>query len=137
MATVKTPKYAEDQTQGKGRRECPKCHKFIAGVYPVCVCGHTFVKGAKSPSAKKKTTKPTTVAETEKAEVKLLKVLKGRGFDVKITIDALDDSVPPVVNVEKKLEPIMDYVSSYTTNGKFELSLDQLLTVLKLPLRKD
>lgn len=94
----------------------------------------------KNDGGEPKTRKPRTPKEstktTEKPEIALLKVLMGRGFDVSASANILDPIAKIEINVEKPLDKILEFVPFYNSNGKFEIGLDQLLTLLKLPLRK-
>ena len=71
----------------------------------------------------------------------IYKVLKGRGYDVSVTVDALDPSAMPVVACEPKLQPLIDILKtseilSTTPKVRVVLGLDEMMALLKLPERK-
>lgn len=130
------------ESAGKGRKYCPNCNFTMGARSTTCPnCNWQIVKGDKpnKPASGTRTRTPNTssqIQQTEKPEIALLRVLKGRGFDVKVTVDALDSKATPEIHLEKSLEKIMEFVPYYNSNGRFEVGLDQLLTMLKLPLNK-
>lgn len=96
-------------------------------------------KDGETPKATRQPRTPkeaVAVVQSEKPEIALLKILKNRGFEVRVSVDALDPQASPEIHVEKKIEPIMEFVPFYNNNGRFEIGIDQLLTMLKLPLSK-
>jgi hypothetical protein len=126
------------QSKGTGRKQCPSCGCFIAPVAAVCPnpsCKHIFVKGEK-PVKGTRTPKTPAIEQAENPKVSLLKVLKSRGFEVSGTRDIFDPTAEIQYSTEKAIAPILDFVPSFNRNGKFELSLDDMLTILKLPLSK-
>lgn len=131
-----------DITKGeikKGYKACPSCGEIIAA--RSMTCKHcNYVIPPKDPNAPKtattRTPRAATVKQSEKPEISLLKVLKNRGFDVKMVMDALDPNSTPEISLEPKIKPIMELLPYYNSNGKFELGLDHVLTLLKIPLNK-
>lgn len=136
---VKRTRVRKEGSTPAGRKHCPFCDALIWVKAKECdQCGKTIPP--KDPSAKPATRTPrastAVINQSEKPEISLLRVLKNRGFDVKVSVDALDPKSTPEIHVEKQIQPLMDYVPYYNTNGRFELSLDSLLSMLKLPLNK-
>jgi hypothetical protein len=133
------------ESAGKGKKYCRNCNNLIGARSTVCPnCNYEIVKGEKpnrpaastSPRQPRSTPQPQTITQSEKPEISLLRVLKNRGFDVKVSVDALDPKADPEIHVEKSIDKIMEYIPFYNSNGRFELSLDSLLSMLKLPLNK-
>lgn len=129
------------ESAGKGRKYCPNCNFTMGARSTTCPnCNWQIVKGAKSNAPKGTRTRSTNtgsqIQQSEKPEIALLKILKNRGFDVKVTVDALDPKATPEIHLEKSLEKILEFVPYYNSNGRFEVGLDQLLAMLKLPLNK-
>ncbi len=142
MASKKTAKKVNDAPSfyelKAGEKMKPGYKRCFCGVAvrgpqtKVCPkCGQAFPAKMDKPT---KEVKPT--GQTESPKIALLKVLKGRGFEVRGSQDIFDPKAEIKIETGKDIAPILEYVDAYQTNGKFELSLDALLTLLKLPLSK-
>lgn len=123
--------------------KCPNCGAVIHHKAKKCsACEATFetsahvVEAGEKAATKRAGKKKDAPASSETPEIKLLKVLKERGFDVRGSRDIFDPKAEVKIETEKALAPLLEYVPNYNANGRFELGLDQMLGLLKLPLQK-
>jgi len=115
----------------KGHKLCKGCGAVIPARSTSHDCG--WKMEPKQPGE----SKTPKVKQVDSPDIALLKILRNRGFSVTGTKDIFDPKAELKIDTEKALQPILAFVDCYNSNGRFELSLDQMLSVLKLPLTKE
>ena len=69
---------AEKQTlAGRGRKECPSCHKIVGARTAQCACGHNFEPKRKAPQGWQDAAIPDLIAELQKRVTALEEFKKG------------------------------------------------------------
>lgn len=144
--TTKTTDKSAPQTTGKGKKMCTGCNSIISARFKACPeCGMEF-----TPKTKKEP--KNTPGDTQINPVALMKVLNERGYKVQRLIDEftgemVSQKVDPVIESLLKMIVFREIPGSRAEDGsiycnqtspqiQFSMTLDTLLTALKIPARK-